>query len=106
MLTDAQIDSIIKCIGDGGGTEFQFSDAPLCDALNAIISHLESQRMESSLFGIINVQEDPEPGEFKQMTPEEAQRAFVHHAMHWAFQLGVGATLHAVGQDKLRETRE
>jgi len=55
--------------------------------------------MEASLFGLVDVHADPEPGEFQQMTAEETQRAFVHHAMHWAFQLGVGAALFAVNTD-------
>jgi len=104
MLNDKQVESAIECIETGQGTEFHFEDAPLCEVIDAIIEHLESQRMEKSLFGLVAVSETPEPEDFKQLTPEQAQRAFTHHAMHWAFQLGVGAALKAVGVDQKSST--
>lgn len=102
MLTPEQVDAVTSCISLGAGTEFEFEDAPLCAVLDEIIEHLESERLEATLFGItpqeheIAIVSDPP-------TTEEEQRMFVHHAMHWAFQLGVGAALKAVGHD-LSET--
>jgi phosphosulfolactate phosphohydrolase-like enzyme len=92
MLTEAQTDSVIKCITAGKSAKFAFEDAPLCEVIDAIIDHLQSEQVEKSLFGL-------RTEDVVEMTPEDAEKAFVHHAMHWAFQLGVGATLFAVNQD-------
>jgi hypothetical protein len=92
MLTEEQTESVVKCISIGKGPKFAFADAPLCTVLDSIIEHLQSEQMEKSLFGLTTEA-------VVDMTPEDAEKAFVHHAMHWAFQLGVGAALMAVGQD-------
>lgn len=97
MLTQEQVDTIIQCIKRGQDATFDFRDATLCDAITEIIWHLESERMESVLFGLPMIEGHSQIAMYD--TPEEGQRAFVHHAMHWAFQLGVGAALHAVGKD-------
>jgi hypothetical protein len=83
MLTENQTNAIAKCIEIGNGPKFAFVDA--------IIDHLQITQMEMSLFGVNMESEDH--------TVVPTEEAFVHHAMHWAFQLGVGAALSAVGKD-------
>ena len=99
MLTEKQMNTVTKCIETGQGTQFDFEDATLCEVINEIIEHLQSQQMEAMLFGLPMTKGHVESApEFE--SPEAAQTAFVHHAMHWAFQLGVGAALHAVNMDR------